>query len=334
MAARKSEFLKEEEMKLKKLKMEQTAIEKAIKDAEKKEVEKKKKIVKLTTDIEKQDAKLAKKKKTPVGDYEPSDRPWNIHIKGVCETLSGNKPMDIDALVNKPKNEIEKLRLSMLSKQVDIINKTSRPSIEDMNTVSEAINSFQENAAIYACHLMSIHRDNQKLGPDNLPLPCIPQHFHIGAARSAIEYAFGEALGIWTHSSRGAGWLQMDVVAKHFKANPRHIFMYRDKEMTPESIATASDIYIEGQQPTPAVRGFAKDEVLDGPLYFQYTMTIVPTKALPMLTNEMLVFDIIDYAVMFGLGGRRTANYGMWKILDMKKAATEVSSYDKFVRAA
>jgi hypothetical protein len=328
----KSAKLKTEEATMKKLVADQKIVDKEIKLKEKEALKKEKDLEKIVKEIQKQEDKLSKKKKAPVEEYTPMDRPWTISVVGECECLSGSKPKDIDPMINKPKTDVEKLRLNMLAKQVEILQKTSKPSVEDMNSVSQSINSYQEEVAIYSCNLMSIWRDNQRFGRDNLPLPCIPQHFIPGAINNAIQISFGDALGIWTRATPSPGWAQIDQVSKHFKVFPRHIFMYRDLSFDPKSIVTASEIYIEGQQPTPTVRGFAKDEVLDGPLYFKFTLKIIPSKTLPNLTNRRLVADILDFAASFGLGGRRTANYGMWKILDVKVGEERETLYDKFFK--
>ena len=103
---------------------------------------------------------------------------------------------------------------------------------------------------------------------------------------------------------------------KYVQITPYHIFLHKDPDY--KEMFRDADVTIEGQQPVTDVKGFSRNEILVGPLHFNFQMIFQPKGKFPVLGNRDLVLQCLHQSTFRGLGGRRAANYGQWEITKAK----------------
>ena len=248
-------------------------------------------------------------------------QPWGLDISAMFTgNLSGNRAADIHKLIANPIVQDALLKASIKKLQAIMDEVDSLP--EEIEVAAKEVEKYQGISTGYKAPLNVIWRDDQVMGSDNKPIPIIAQHFILAAFRDTAADSFHKEFMLATQTER-KGRVGRPHLRKYVQVLPHHIFLFKDPEL--EHLVESKDIIIEGQQPVgQAVRGFAQYEVLQGPLYFNFKMIFHPEGKFPALADQDLVAKTLYQATFRGLGGRRAANYGQWKILQAKKI-----SFDK-----
>lgn len=239
--------------------------------------------------------------------------PWGMEVIGMAHSLSGNKADDIDKLIKKSIVQEALLKAAVKKLEAIMANKDCLP--EEIEVAAAEVSQYQDVSADYKAPLNIIHKDEQRRGEDQLPLPVIPQHFIMGAFRDTASQSYADQFMLATISDR-KNRVAKEHLRKYIQITPFHIFMYKDKEMT--QMIQGSDVFVEGQQPTQNVGGFARYEVIQGPIYFKFNMFFQPEGKFPCLADRELVCRCLYQATFRGLGGRRSANFGQWQVLSAK----------------
>jgi hypothetical protein len=240
--------------------------------------------------------------------------PWGMEVTGIAYSLSGNKAADIDKLLSK--SLVEEALLKAAIKKLEAVMDDDQSLPEEIEVAAAEVQKYQGVSVSYKAPLNIIHKDNQKLGKDELPIPVIPQHFIMGAFRDTASQSFADQYQLATLKDR-KNRVGKEHLRKYIQITPFHIFMFRDEKM--EKMIESSDIFIEGQQPTPGAAGFARYEVITGPIYFKFNMIFQPQGKFPALADRNLVCMCLSQSTYRGLGGRRSANYGQWEIISAKE---------------
>jgi hypothetical protein len=239
--------------------------------------------------------------------------PWSLEINAVAHSLSGNKAADIDKLLDKA--IVEEALLKAAIKKLELLLENPDALPEEISAAAAEVKTYQKNHKTYKAPLNVIHRDKQKLGNDNGPLPFIAQHFILAAFRDEASSSFSDEFCLATQENR-KGRIGKAHMRKYIQITPYHIFLFKDPEYN--TMFENSDIIVEGQQPVGDVKGFSNNEVIVGPIYFKFQMMFQPKGKFPPLGDRDLVLQCLYQSTFRGLGGRRAANYGQWEILKAK----------------
>jgi hypothetical protein len=137
----------------------------------------------------------------------------------------------------------------------------------------------------------------------------------LAAFRDTASASYPKEFGLATVTER-KGRVGKEHVRKYIEITPYHIFMYKDSDLA--NLYENKDIIIQGQQPVNQVKGFSQFEVINGPIYFKFQMFFHPEGKFPSFEDKDLVSKCLYQATFRGLGGRRAANYGQWKILEAR----------------
>lgn len=240
--------------------------------------------------------------------------PWGLDISAMfIGDLSGNKAADIHKLLENSMVREALLKSSVKKLQIILDNPDSLP--EELEAAAKEVEKYQ--GIDYKAPLNIIWKDNQTLGSDDKPLPVIAQHFILASVRDTAADSYHDQYGLATAAER-KGKVGRQHLRKYIYVYPHHIFLYKDPDH--KNLFESKDIVIEGQQPVgQAVKGFAQYEVLRAPIYFSFKIIFHPEGKFPQLADEDLVSKVLVQATLRGLGGRRAANYGQWKILEAKR---------------
>lgn len=253
------------------------------------------------------------KEKKPVtkNNKEVDLKPWGLEVEAVAHSLSGNIAADIEKLLKKAVVEEALLRAAIKKLDKVVENPDSLP--EEIDAAAASVKQYQADNIIYRAPLNVIHRDVQRLGSDDNPLPIICQHFILAAFRDEASASFPREFGLVIAGEKTTGLVGRGHLRKYIRVTPYHIFLYKDPEY--KEMFEASDITVEGQQPVMDVKGFSYNEVMNGPIYFKFQMIFQPKGKFPGLANKDNVIQCLYQSTFRGLGGRRAANYGQWDIL-------------------
>jgi hypothetical protein len=227
--------------------------------------------------------------------------------------LSGNKAADIDKLLTKA--IVEEALLKAAIKKLEKILENPDALPEEIEVAAADVKQHETDRGVYKSPLNVIHRDRQKLGNDENPIPIVAQHFILAAFRDEASAAFADEFNLATPEKR-KGRVGKAHMRKSINITPYHIFLYKDPEC--KEMFEDHDILIEGQQPVMDVKGFSRNEVITGPIYFKFRMIFVPKGKFPALADRELVLRCLHQSTFRGLGGRRAANYGQWEIIKAK----------------
>lgn len=224
-----------------------------------------------------------------------------FHISGTSlSDWSGATPKSIDELVKKPSKDITTLFYQVVKTQVELLCQKGETA-----QAMDALKKYMDQEFEYAAPLNIFKKDAQ-----NSQAPYIGAHSFFGAFRDAA----GNLFDIYYKKAGDRGLKASD---KHLREcvriAPNHIFLYRDgkKIMEPDEI--------EGQQPSPDVKGFAKYEVIRHPFTFDFSLQVIPIGHFKEFLNDRdKVLEALYCSTFNGQGARRSAGYGAWKITKTK----------------
>lgn len=231
---------------------------------------------------------------------------YTVKVVGAAESpFRGAVPESLEGLIEKPSKDVSTLIYSAVKAQVDLCVQSG-----DVAGAWEAIKRYQDEQFQFSCPLNTFKRDMQ-----NGEIPYQGAHTVFGAFRDAARFLFPDFFyekGVTGGTNRPS----KTHLRKFVKVLPNHIFYYRPT--ISDALITKPD-GVEGQQPTPDVRGFARYEVINDPFQFQFKIAIQPKGLFEkFLGNQDKVKEALYQCVNHGLGASRAAGYGMWRIADME----------------
>lgn len=231
------------------------------------------------------------------------ESPYAINVVGEAEgPFRGAVPKSIEALIEKPSKDTASLIYTTVKAQIEMCVQAG-----DVAGAWEAIKKYQEEEFRYSCPLNTFKRDHQ-----NGNWPYQGAHTIVGAFRDATRFLMPEYF-YEKNTTGGTKNPSKTHFRKFVKVLPNHIFFHRPDINGP--VIEEPD-EIEGQQPTPDVKGFARFETIYNPFQFQFRLVIAPKGPFEkLLSNRESVVDCLHQAVNHGLGASRAAGYGMWRIV-------------------
>ena len=230
---------------------------------------------------------------------------YTIKVVGEAESsFRGAVPEDTQILIRKPKANVADLTFSIVKTQVELLLQTG-----DTAAAWETLKKYNDTdkEKEFNNPLNCFKRDHQNGGN-----PYQGAHTVFGAFRDGARFVFPEYFyekGV----TGGAKRPSKTHLRKFVIVRPNHIFLHRPN--LEGAVITQPD-EIEGQQPTPDVKGFARYEVIHSPFQFQFQISVNP-KGLyeKFLSDQDKVIEALRQGVNHGLGAGRSAGYGMWKII-------------------
>ena len=239
---------------------------------------------------------------------------WGLEIWGVLHSFAGNNAADINKIISG-KGDVPKaiLKASLIRLEKITVNPDSLP--EEIELAIEEVRQEQETNLDYEAPLVVIRKDEQDLGSDNLPLPMICAHYVKAAFRDEGSNGYADKFRLAT-TVKQTGRIGKEHVRKVLDVYPYHIGLYSDPKMT--SRILASQITINGQQPVKnGVPGFSRYEGLVGPMYFKFNIIFKPMSQFPCFCwdNREVVKECLVGSAFRGFGGKRSANFGQWQVI-------------------
>lgn len=224
---------------------------------------------------------------------------YTIEVEGkAIAAFSGAVPKSIDELTLKPDKDVKSLIYEAAKAQIDACIRAG-----DIEGAWKAIKAYEERTFEFPSPLNTFKRDMQ-----NADHPFIGAHCVVGAFRDAAKFLFPECF----YRKKGDNAPAGKHLRKFVLVKPFHIFFYRDGEIIKDADA------IEGQQPTPDVKGFAKYEVIYPPFDFRFNIHLYPKGPFEgLLSDRDKVLEVVNQAVIHGLGSRRSAGYGAWELANL-----------------
>ena len=263
----------------------------------------------------------------------PEQEIWGVTLTAkMLGNVSGSRPEDIAGLICKPPAEVEKQKAKIRDKLVDIIVNDKQQTAATLEAALNKINAdtAADDKLIYAAPLMIFPKDKQFLSGSK-PTPCLGANFFFGCFRNTAKAFFADNYGIGV-GGKIPGYHAIQNMKYSVEVNPGHIYMYKTKNMEPESIITQDDLLICGQQPVEQVKGFSRYEEVAGPVWIKWSMFFNPNGLYPMMSNKKLVMDTIAHMGHMGVGSRRSANFGHFESINVQPISTSADSlYDKLV---
>lgn len=230
---------------------------------------------------------------------------YTIRVIGEAEApVRGAVPHSIDDLIKKPSKDVASLIFSAAKAQVELCVQSG-----DIAAAWEAIEKYQKQSFEYVAPLNEFKHDKQ-----NGHAPYMGAHCYFGAFRDAADFLFDD---IFYKGSADKG---KKPSKKHLRkavcVRPNHIFFYRP-DLNGAMITKADEV--EGQQPSPEVKGFARYETIYPPFQFQFFVNINPRGPFEkFLSDRDKVVETIYQAANHGHGATRSGGYGLWQVVDIK----------------
>lgn len=234
-------------------------------------------------------------------------KPYVIHVTGHGLTpLSGAVPADIENLVKKSSGNTKTLQFKIVSAIVD-----KCIQINDVDGAMKALEKYKLDEALYSYPLNKFKRDMQNKGALYMGGHCF-----YGAIRDTIVESYFEEVCVYKKGKRGyTGFPSAKRVRNYVGVKPNHILLYRPGSKTP---IVKPDITSDPQQPVGDVKGFSQFEVIEPPYELSFTVHVYPRTPWKTLKNQDLMRDILWYSSFRGIGSRRGAGFGSWKIDKME----------------
>jgi len=224
---------------------------------------------------------------------------YTVKVRGRSESdFRGARPVSIEPLLEKPGRNEKSLIYKVVTAQVELCKQNA-----DIEGAWEAIKKYRDaDFGGYQAPLNVFQKDNQNGG-----CPYIGGHAVFGGLRDAAGWLFPQ---FFYEKVPGKTKRPSKTHFRKFViVRPNHIFFYRNGE----KIIKAHGV--EDQQPTPAVKGFARYEVIHHPFDFSFTISINDNGLFAkLLKDKKKVKDIIYQGANHGLGACRSAGYGQWEI--------------------
>jgi len=230
------------------------------------------------------------------------EKAYQVKVVGESESdWRGAIPDSIEALTKKPGKDTATLIYQAVKTQVELLCQKG-----DTLGALEAIEKYRREGHEYDSPLNRFKRDNQNGGA-----PYMGAHCFVGAFRDSAKFLFP---GKVFYAKKGDKLPAQEHLRKFVVVRPNHIFLFRP-DLEGEKISEPNAI--EGQQPTPKVKGFAKYETIFHPFQFQFTMQINPRGIFSkFLGDKDKVIETLYQAALHGAGACRSAGYGAWRIVE------------------
>ena len=237
-----------------------------------------------------------------------SKRAYTIEVVGELDgTISSARPTNINVLLEVPSKPIGDISWQITRVQIEKCLK-SNDTIEAWRILDE----YRRITESYKCPMHVFQYDDQK--KDGERIPFLGAHCVFGALHDCIAMSYFKEVGIY--KKKGDAGRSVTLLRNFIKIYPYHIFFHRPVLDGGANLIQKPD-EIEGQHPSGSVKGFSKYEVIHPPAQFKFRVAVNPLPPFEALKDQKLMQEIIDQAVNHGLGGRRSAGYGMWKIVEM-----------------
>jgi hypothetical protein len=224
---------------------------------------------------------------------------YMVRVKGEAEMpFRGGKPDDIDALVKNPGKNTKALIFLAAKAQVEMCLQKG-----DVQGAWEAIETYANSEFEFNNPLNCFGKDKQ-----HGDRPYIGGYQIVGALRESAHWLFDCFYG-----KKGDGKPAKRHFRKFIQVKPHHIFMRRNGGFVEEVDG------IIGQQPTEAVKGFARYEYIDPVFKFDFDVHVNPVGPLAnTLASQDNVVDMIQQAARQGLMRGRGIGCGGWVAKDIK----------------
>lgn len=230
-------------------------------------------------------------------------RPYVIHVKGHGLTpLSAAIPADIEGLVKKSSGNTKALQLKIVTAIVD-----KCIQVNDIEGAQKALNKYQEDEALYSFPLMTFKRDKQ-----NGNAVYMGANSFYGAIRDTIVESFFDEVCVYKKGKKGyIGFPSAKRIRNYVFVKPHHVALYNPvkKERIIEP-----DVMSDPQQPVGDVKGFSRFEVINPPYEVKFRVEVHPRRPWGNLKDQDLMKNILWYSSFRGIGARRGAGFGSWKI--------------------
>jgi hypothetical protein len=228
---------------------------------------------------------------------------YSFKVKGEGESsICGARPEDLKPLIEKPDKDNKSLIHMAVKAQVELAVQAG-----DVNAAWRAIEKNQEAQFIYSNPLNVFQKDAH-----NGNYPFIGAHSIVACFRDSAKFLFP---GKIFYDKKGSKNPAAQHARKAISVRPYHVFMKRKGKTIQEPDK------VEGQQPSPTVRGFSRFETIDVPWEFEFTITVSTENSFAgtPLKDKTAIKKILNQMQIQGLGGRRGAGYGQWMITDLKE---------------
>lgn len=249
---------------------------------------------------------------------------YQIVIKG--ESLgdwSASNAENIDVLIKGTNKPVQDLIYKIAQKQVELALQ-----VGDIDSATSAVEQFvlkQGEWLGYSApkHVFKIDRQVGSIYQG--------AHCFFGAFRDAGKFMYaGQKDSIFYE--RGGGGKKKKAengedeeetkqkpsnkhLRKRIRVTPNHVFLYR-----PDGTRIEKADEVQGQNPVPPdVKGFAYYEVVHHPFMFTFNLQVLPEGIFQaFLSDTDRVEKVLRQSTFHGIGGRRSAGYGAWRIVDTK----------------
>lgn len=230
-------------------------------------------------------------------------KPYVIHVTGHGLTpLSGAVPADIPSLVRKSSGNTKLLQLKIISA---IIERSIQ--INEIDKATEAFKKYKEDEALYSFPPNIFKRDLQ-----NNAAIYMGAHCFYGAIRETIVESYFEEVKVYKKGKKGyVSFPSAKRIRNYVCVKPNHVLLYRPGSTDP---ITHPDVDKEPQQPVGDVKGFSQFEVINPPYNFGFSVQVHPRTPWTTLQDQELMKEILWYSAFRGIGSRRGAGYGSWRI--------------------
>lgn len=230
-------------------------------------------------------------------------KPYVIHVTGHGLTpLSGAVPADIENLVKKSSGNTKTLQFKIVSAIVD-----KCIQVNDVDGALAALEKYRLDEALYAYPLNKFKRDMQTKGALYMGGHCF-----YGAIRDTIVESYFEEVCVYKKGRRGyTGFPSAKRIRNYVSVKPNHVLLYRPGSKKP---IIKPDVESDPQQPVGDVKGFSRFEVINPPYEFKFRVEVHPRTPWKNLKDQELMKNILWYSSFRGIGSRRGAGFGSWKI--------------------
>ena len=230
-------------------------------------------------------------------------KPYVIHVTGHGLTpLSGAVPDDIESLVKKSSGNTKALQLKIVTAIVD-----KCIQINDIEGAQMALDKYKADEALYSFPLNTLKRDYQ-----NGKAVYMGAHCFYGAIRDTIVESYFDEVCVYKKGTKGyTSFPSAKRIRNYVFVKPNHIFLYKPGSKKP---ILEPDIESDPQQPVGDVKGFSRFEVINPPYELSFRVQVHPRTPWKNLKDQDLMKNILWYSSFRGIGSRRGAGFGSWKI--------------------
>lgn len=239
----------------------------------------------------------------PVRVMKKPVKPYVIHVTGHGLTpLSGAVPDDIENLVKKSSGNTKALQFKIVTAIVD-----KCIQVNDVEGALAALEKYRSDEALYAFPLNTFKRDLQNKGAIYMGAHCF-----YGAIRETIVESYYEEVKVYKKGKKGfVTNPSAKRIRNYVSVKPNHVFLHKPDS---KDLIFNPDITSDPQQPVGDVKGFSRFEVINPPYEFSFSVHVHPRTPWVSLQNEELMKEILWYSAFRGIGSRRGAGFGSWRI--------------------